>query len=182
MKRRGWVVWVVIGLIIAVPIAEISVLVATGRLIGALPTVGLMIATSLLGAWLSQREGRKAWNALRTAFDQGRMPAGELADGVLILVGGLFLMLPGFVSDVIGLICLLPITRPWGRKALTWLVGRAAAKRGIDLDNLRNQATIASDPSTVIRGETVPDPSTGSGNGGTRPTSDDSVIRGEIEP
>lgn len=173
MKRRGWIVWVVIGLIIAVPIAEISVLVATGRLIGALPTVGLMLATSLLGAWLSQREGRRTWKALRTAFDQGRMPAGELADGVLVLVGGLFLMLPGFVSDVVGLICLLPITRPWGRKALTWLVARAAAKRGIDLDSLRNQATILADPSTVIRGETVPD---------ARTTSDDTVIRGEIEP
>jgi len=103
------------------------------------------------------------------------MPAGELADAVLILVGGLFLMLPGFVSDVIGLICLLPITRPWGRKALTWLVGRAAAKRGIDLDTLRNQATILADPSTVIRGETVPDP-------GKRNASDDTVIRGEIQP
>jgi UPF0716 protein FxsA len=131
-----------------------------------------MLATSLLGAWLSQREGRRTWNALRTAFDQGRMPAGELADAVLILVGGLFLMLPGFVSDVIGLICLLPITRPWGRKALTWLVGRAAATRGIDLDTLRNQATILADPSTLIRGETVPD---------TPTTSDDTVIRGEIE-
>ena len=175
MRRRGWVVWVVVALIIAIPIAEIAVLVATGRLIGALPTVGLMVATSLLGAWLSQREGRRSWNALRTAFEQGRMPAGELADAVLILVGGLFLMLPGFVSDVIGLICLLPVTRPLGRRVLTWLVTRAATKRGIDLDNLRNQATIAADPSTVIRGETVPDP-------GTRNTSDDTVIRGEIEP
>ena len=175
MSRRGWVLWLVVGLIIALPIAEIAVLVATGNLIGAWPTVGLMIATSLLGAWLSQREGRKAWNGLRSAFEQGRMPAGELADAVLILVGGLFLMLPGFVSDVIGLICLLPVTRPLGRRLLTWIVTRAATKRGIDLDNLRNQANIITDPSSVIRGETVPDP-------GTTRAPDDQVIRGEIEP
>jgi UPF0716 protein FxsA len=174
-KRRGWVLWVVLGAIIALPIGEVAVLVASGRAIGALPTIGLMLATSLVGAWLSQREGRRSWKALKTAFEQGRMPAGELADAVLILVGGLFLMLPGFVSDIVGLICLLPITRPLGRKVLTWIVARAAAGRGINLDTLRNQVTIAGDPSTVIRGETVPD-------AGTTTPRDDVVIRGEVEP
>lgn len=167
-------VWVVVAGIIALPIAEVSVLVATGRWIGALPTIGLVLATSLLGAWLSQREGRRTWNALRDAFAHGRMPAGDLADAVLILVGGLFLMLPGFVSDVIGLVCLLPVTRPLGRRVLTWLVTRAARSRGIDLDTLRTQATIAGDPSTVIKGETVTDPNT------PNPRSD-VVIRGEVE-
>lgn len=173
-KRRGWIAWAVIGAIIALPIAEVVVLVATGRWIGALPTIGLMLATSLLGAWLSQREGRRTWKALREAFDSGRLPTGELADAVLILVGGLFLTLPGFVSDIIGLVCLLPITRPLGRRFLTWLVARTAARRGVDLAMLRTQATIATDPSSVIRGETVPDP-------GTPKAAEDIVIRGEVE-
>ena len=172
-SRRGWVVWLVVGLIIALPIAEVAVLIATGRLIGAWPTIGLMLATSLLGAWLVQREGRRSWAALRRAFAEGGMPVGELADAVLVMVGGLFLMLPGFVSDVIGLICLLPLTRPLARRLLTWLVGRAATSRGINLDTLQNQATIMADPSSVIRGETVPD--------AQQPPTGNVVIRGEVE-
>ena len=173
-SRRGWVVWLVVALVIGLPILEVVVLIATGRLIGAWPTIGLMLATSLLGAWLAQHEGRRAWTALRRAFAENRMPTGELADAVLVMVGGLFLMLPGFISDVIGLVCLLPFTRPLGRWLLTWIVGRAATNRGINLDTLRNQATILQDPSTVIRGETVPDEK--------RPPEEDVVIRGEVKP
>ena len=172
--RRRWVVWLVVALVIALPIAEVAVLIASGRLIGAWPTVGLMLLTSLLGAWLTQHEGRRTWAALRKAFAENRMPTGELADAVLIMIGGLFLMLPGFISDVIGLICLLPFTRPLGRWLLTWLVGRAATNRGINLDTLRNQATILSDPSSVIHGETVPDEH-------PEPPEGDIVIQGEIE-
>jgi UPF0716 protein FxsA len=172
--RRGWVVWLVVGLVIALPIGEVAVLIATGRLIGAWPTIGLMLVTSLLGAWLAQREGRRTWTALRRAFAENRMPTGELADAVLVMVGGLFLMLPGFISDVIGLICLLPFTRPVGRWLLTWLVGRAATNRGLNLDTLRTQATILTDPSSVIRGETVPDER-------RDPPQDVIIIRGEVE-
>lgn len=173
-SRRGWVVWLVVALVIGLPILEVVVLIATGRLIGAWPTVGLMLATSLLGAWLAQREGRRAWTALRQAFAENRMPTGELADAVLVMIGGLFLMLPGFISDVIGLICLLPFTRALPRWLLTWMVTRAATNRGINLDNLRNQATILQDPSTVIHGETVPDEK-------RQPPEGDVVIRGEVE-
>lgn len=171
-SRRRWGIWLVVGLVIGLPIIEVIVLIATGRLIGAWPTIGLMVATSLLGAWLAQREGRRAWTALRQAFAENRMPTGELADAVLVMVGGLFLMLPGFISDVIGLICLLPFTRPLGRWVLSWLVSRAATNRGIDLTTLANQARIIQDPSSVIRGETVPDPG--------KPQQD-RVIRGEVE-
>ena len=173
-SRRGWVVWLVVALVIALPVAEIAVLVATGRAIGALPTIGLMLATTLLGAWLAQREGRRTWVTLRRAFAEGRMPTGELADAVLVMIGGLFLMLPGFISDIIGLICLLPFTRPFARWLLTWLVGRAATTRGINLDDLRNKATILQDPSSVIHGETVPDDA-------QQTPPDDLVIRGEVE-
>jgi len=174
-SRRGWVVWLVVAVVIGLPILEVVVLIATGRLIGAWPTIGLMLATSLLGAWLAQHEGRRTWTALRRAFAENRMPTGELADAVLVMVGGLFLMLPGFISDVIGLVCLLPFTRPLGRWLLTWIVDRAATNRGINLDTLRNQATILADPSTVIHGETVPDEP-------RQPPEEDVVIRGEVEP
>lgn len=163
-----------VGLVIALPIAEVVVLIATGRLIGAWPTIGLMLATSLLGAWLTQHEGRRTWTALRRAFAENRMPTGEVADAVLVMIGGLFLMLPGFVSDVIGLVCLLPFTRPLGRRLLGWLVSRAATNRGINLDSVRNQATVLGDPSVVIHGETVPDED-------RQPPEGDVIIRGEVE-
>lgn len=172
--RSRWVVWLVVGLVIALPIAEVAVLIATGRLIGAWPTIGLILATSFVGAWLAQREGRRTWTALREAFAEGRMPSGELADAVLVMIGGLFLLLPGFISDVVGLICLLPFTRPLPRRLLTWLVTRSATRRGINIDNLRNQATILGDPSIVIHGETVPDEK-------RQPPEGDVVIRGEVE-
>ena len=66
-SRRGWVVWLVVGLIIALPIAEVALLIATGRLIGAWPTIGLMLATSLLGAWFGP--------ARRTALLGGVAPS-----------------------------------------------------------------------------------------------------------
>jgi UPF0716 protein FxsA len=105
-------VFVPIALVLIVgSIAEIAVLVAVGQQIGVLPTILLLIGSAALGSWLLRREGTKAWRAFRSALSSGRPPAAEVVDGVLILVGGLAMMLPGFVSDVLGLILVLPPTR-----------------------------------------------------------------------
>ena len=78
-----------------------------------------------------RREGGRAWTALNEAFGTGRMPTGELADAALVLVGGVLLMLPGFVTDVIGFFFLLPFTRPLARKLLAFVVGRRLARMGV---------------------------------------------------
>ncbi|MDP9183593.1 MAG: FxsA family protein, partial [Actinomycetota bacterium] len=88
------------------------------------PTLVLLVADAVLGTWLFRREGRKAWQALREAINARRVPAKEVADGALVVVGGAFLLSPGFVTDAVGVLCLLPPTRAVLRRALTGLVGR----------------------------------------------------------
>jgi UPF0716 protein FxsA len=108
---------IVLGLIV-MSLVEITVIVAVGREIGALPTLGLLLVTAVLGGWLLRREGARTWRAFRAALDSGRPPAAEVVDGVLVLFGGLLMMLPGFVSDVVGLLLVLPPTRRLVRGAV----------------------------------------------------------------
>jgi UPF0716 protein FxsA len=97
--------------LIVLSVAEIWVIVTVGDLIGALPTIALLLGTALLGGWLLRHEGSRAWRAFRNALTEGRPPAAEAVDGVLVIIGGLLMMLPGFVSDVVGLLLVLPPTR-----------------------------------------------------------------------
>lgn len=115
---------------VVLAILEIYVIVQVGQLVGAGWTIVLLIAGSVLGTWLIKREGSRAWRALTTTLSEGRTPARELADGALILVGGTLLIAPGFISDVVGLLCILPFTRPVGRRLLTAFVGRRLVVSG----------------------------------------------------
>ncbi|MGR6920475.1 FxsA family protein [[Actinomadura] parvosata] len=113
---------------LVVPVLEIWLLIQVGSVIGGPATVALLIADSLLGAWLVRREGRRAWRALRTALESGRMPDKELADGGIILVGGTLLLTPGFFTDVFGFLCLIPFTRPMMRRLGSWFFERRIKK------------------------------------------------------
>ena len=123
-RRRRLSVWVLFVAFVVVPLAEIYVLIQVGQVIGAWWTVLLLVLDSLFGAWLIKREGAKAWLALRTALETGRMPARELADAALILVGGTLMLAPGFATDALGIVLILPLTRPFARGLLTRLVSR----------------------------------------------------------
>lgn len=123
-RRRRWLPWVLVVLFVVVPLVEIYTLIQVGQVIGALWTVVLLVVDSIIGAWLVRREGAKAWAALRTAITTGAMPARELADAGLILVAGTLMLTPGFVSDVLGIFLVLPLTRPIARRALTAIVTR----------------------------------------------------------
>ncbi|GAA0967140.1 hypothetical protein GCM10009555_010440 [Acrocarpospora macrocephala] len=109
---------------LVVPVLEIWLLIQIGSVIGGWQTVGLLIADSLLGAWLVRREGRRAWAALQNALQSGRMPDRELADGGMIVAGGALLLTPGFITDIFGFFLILPFTRPLARRGLTWFLGR----------------------------------------------------------
>ncbi len=109
---------------IAVPLIELFVIIQVGQVLGIVPTIALLLAESLLGAWLVKREGARAWTALRRAIGTARMPDTELADAALILVGGTLLLTPGFLTDVVGFALVLPFTRPLGRRLLRWLIAR----------------------------------------------------------
>jgi UPF0716 protein FxsA len=109
-------------LFVVVPVVEIWVIVQVGQAIGVVPTLLLLLSDAVVGTWLFRREGRRAWAALREAIAAGRVPAKEVADGALVVVGGAFLLSPGFVTDVVGLLCVLPPTRAFLRRALTGVV------------------------------------------------------------
>ncbi len=116
--------WLLVVAFVVVPLLEIFVLIQVGQVIGPWWTILLLVADSILGTWLIRREGGRAWTALRGALSTGTMPARELADGALILVGGTLMLSPGFVTDLLGILLILPVTRPVARRALTRVVGR----------------------------------------------------------
>lgn len=113
---------VVALLLLVVPILEVMALVAVGQVIGGWPTFFLLVAISVLGAWLIRREGARAWGALVGALRSGRMPARELADGVLVLIGGTLLLTPGFLTDIVGFALVVPVTRPVARRLLETVI------------------------------------------------------------
>jgi len=129
-----------------VPIAEIFVLIQVGQAIGPWWTVLLLITMSVLGAWLVRREFRNTWSALQAALQSGRLPSSELADAGLVVVGGTLLLTPGFLTDVVGLAMLLPLTRPLFRRTLLALLTR----------RMHTRAT-AWAGHQVVRGEVVDD-------------------------
>ena len=107
-----------IVLFLTVPILELFVILQIGDLLGLWPTLALLIADSILGSILMRSQGRAAWRRFNEALAQGRPPAREVLDGVLIIVGGALLLTPGFATDVVGLLLLLPPTRAVARRLL----------------------------------------------------------------
>jgi UPF0716 protein FxsA len=105
-------------LFIVVPIAELAVLIQVGQAIGIWWTIALLVADSLLGSLLMRAQGRATWRRFTEATRAGRVPAREVLDGVLVIFGGALLLTPGFISDVLGLLLLLPPTRAVVRAVL----------------------------------------------------------------
>ncbi len=121
---------------VVVPIAELAVIVQVGQAIGTLPTIAILVIDSIVGCWLLKTQGRAAWRRFNQALREKRPPAAEVLDGALIIFGGAFLITPGFITDVIGVLLLLPPTRTLVRRRLVgyfsrrFLVGRAAGRPG----------------------------------------------------
>ena len=114
-------------LFIVVPIAELYVIIQVGELIGVWPTLLLLLLDAVAGSWLLKHEGRSAWRRFNLALAERRLPGKEVADGVLIILGGALLIAPGFITDVFGIFFLLPPTRAVARRVLRrWTIGRVA--------------------------------------------------------
>ena len=146
--------WFIAAALLLVPIIEIYVIIQVGQVIGAVWTIVLLIADSIFGSWLIKHEGRRAWEALTATIDSGRMPARELADGALILVGGTLMISPGFVTDIAGILLILPFTRPVARRILTRVVTRRLTDGRYDL-----RRPGAGPEGPVVRGEVIDDDS-----------------------
>ena len=116
-----------IVLFIVVPLAELYVILKVGDAIGVLPTIALLALDSLLGTLLLRTQGRAVWRRFNETLAAGRMPHREVMDGVLVIFGGAFLITPGFITDIVGIVLLLPPTRALVRGLVARRLGRRVA-------------------------------------------------------
>lgn len=122
---------VLIPLFILVPILEIWLFVLSGRYIGLLPTLAIVLLMSFVGAWLAKREGIGVWNKAQESMRSGRLPGEELLEGVCVLAGGLLLLTPGYLTDATGLILLIPsVRKKVVRRLRRWLKERLTKGKG----------------------------------------------------
>lgn len=96
---------------IAVPVLEIYLLIKVGGIIGALPTIAIVILTAIIGTWLLRQQGLATLHRYQQNLGQGQIPAMEIIEGMVLLFGGALLLTPGFFTDAIGFLCLIPVTR-----------------------------------------------------------------------
>ena len=138
---------------IVLPIAELFVIIQVGEAIGVWLTIAILIADSVLGSMLLRSQGRAAWRRFNEALAAGRPPAREVLDGGLVIFGGAFLITPGFITDVLGLLLLFPPTRTlfrrllvrrYARRLVVGLAGRAVpreprARRDYDVEGTAHE-------------------------------------------
>ena len=105
-------------LFVGVPFAEFYVLIKVGHAIGVLDTLALLLVVSVVGAWLAKREGLGVLRRMQAAFDAGRVPGAELIEGFLILVAAALMLTPGFLTDIVAILLLLPPVRAGVRGTL----------------------------------------------------------------
>ena len=151
-RRRRVVPLLLLTVFVVMPLLEIYVIVQVGQVIGPWWTILLLVADSLFGAWLVRHEGGRAWRNLSDSLQEGRLPSTEIADGGLILIGGTLMLAPGFVTDVIGILLILPITRPLFRGVLASAVARRLV---LDVSDVARPGPGPQGP--VVRGEVVDD-------------------------
>jgi UPF0716 protein FxsA len=111
-------------LFIVVPILELWLIIEIGGLIGVVPTLALLLADALLGSLLLRHQGRGAWERFNKAIAERRFPGKEVADGLLIAIGGTLLLAPGFITDIVGILFLVPPTRAIVRGLLKRIAGK----------------------------------------------------------
>jgi UPF0716 protein FxsA len=157
-------------LLIAIPVVEIYVIVVVGQAIGWWWTIFALVAETIVGGWLVRREGRRAWRDLVGQLAAGQAPTRTAVDGALILVGGLLLLIPGFVTDLIGFLCVLPLTRPLVRRALVGYVSRRSGLSGLQGSTLVGGQVF--DETTATRQSRPTDPNVIEGHLVDRPDED----------
>jgi UPF0716 protein FxsA len=115
-----------IAIFVLVPLAELYVIYKVGDAIGILPTLAILVLDSLIGSMLLKSQGRQVWQRFNGQVQSGHVPHREILDGVLVIFGGAFLITPGFLTDIIGILLLLPPTRSVFRGFLTKRLGARA--------------------------------------------------------
>lgn len=161
-------------LLVVLPLLELFVLFSVSRLVGGWWTAAIIISTTIIGGLIIRREGLRSWRNLREAT-RSAMPERSMTDSGLIMAGGFLLVLPGFISNIIGLLLILPFTRPIARTGMAYLVAR---KVGVPI----MRSTTAADPSpgTTSPRQTSPHQTwTDPGRSNDRPGAG-TTIRGDV--
>lgn len=131
-------------LFLLVPIAELYVIIQVAGAVGVLNTLGLLILSGVVGAWLAKREGLGLLRRIQSQLEQGVLPAKEVVDGALILFAGALMLAPGFLTDMLAMLLLIPPTR--------------AVVRGVLLRRFRHRITVqAFGPGQSLRGGVIRD-------------------------
>jgi UPF0716 protein FxsA len=123
------VVPVLVVLFVLIPLAELAVIIAVGKTIGVLATLLLLLVFSISGAWLARREGLATWRRFQLALAEGRVPTREVADGAMLMLAGALLLVPGFLTDLLGVLLLIPAGRALARRWVPTLARRRASRR-----------------------------------------------------
>jgi len=112
-------------LFVIVPVTELYILIEVGKKIGSLTTIGIIILTGIIGAYLVKSQGFMILRKIQNDLNEGIMPGDSLIQGAIILAGGILLLTPGFVTDIVGFIFLIPVSRNIIKKyLLKWLKGK----------------------------------------------------------
>lgn len=155
--------------LLLVPLAELYVIVQVAGSIGVLETIALLILVSFTGAWLLKREGLAAWGRMNAQLQAGKVPAKEVTDGAMILFGGALLLTPGFLTDIVGLLFVLPPSRAaikgvFRRGMAGWVVKKHpagyAGYKVYDATVTRSRRRTESanpSPTTLTPGSTLPE-------------------------
>lgn len=170
MRRTGWIV---LAALVVGAVAEVWLLAWLVQTVGLGWTLLILLAGAGLGVWLFQREGLRTFRNLFERPETAQQAGNRVTDAMLVVLGGFLLLLPGLITDALGLFCILPFTRPIARRGVQ-------AALGAFLKPYRDQAALIEtrlNPDTVVRGEAV-----SNDEGRRRGPDDPSVIRGEIEP
>ncbi len=132
---------------IVIPVVEMMILIEVGGVIGALPTVALVVLTATLGIWLLRLEGLATLHRVQSKLAEGILPETELLEGIMLLVGGALLLTPGFVTDAMGFVCLIPgLRRPLAR----WIIHQGMVR---SMQGPRGPAPPPSSEHTTIEGQ-----------------------------
>ncbi len=129
--------WKLMLLFVVTPLVELAILVYLGTIIGVWYTVLIVVVTGIVGAILARHQGLATLSRIRSSLEQGIMPSNELFEGALILAGGLFLLTPGIITDIVGFVVLLPQTRRIVGRCLRNLIKRKIQRREIDYWGVR---------------------------------------------
>lgn len=124
---------VILLLLIIVPATEIGIFILSGKTIGVMPTMMLIVFTGVVGAYLAKKQGLETIQKVQNQLRHGEVPGEALIDGVCILIGGLLLLTPGFITDIVGFLLLVPQTRTVFKKMLEKIFRRWIHKGNVKI-------------------------------------------------